>query len=126
MFSSNIAKKIKANIALELKNDYLLNTETSEYVYTYGIIASSTRKSEYKDFLIDEVISKSNFSEPIAHALVHLRDILDRDEIDKVKQWIDKFNEQEFIPDPQNLDPDNKVKTYCEAIYCLLKAKSRS
>lgn len=121
-----LQKKIKANIALELKNDYSLNTETSEYVYTYGIIASSTRMGEYKDFLIDEVINKSNFSEPIAHALVHLRDILERDEIDKVERWIDKFNEQEFILDPQNPDPDNKVKTYCEAIYCLLKAKSRS
>ena len=48
--------------------------EPSEYVYTYGIIAHTTREINYKMFLIDEVINKSIYSEPVAHALVHLRD----------------------------------------------------
>lgn len=121
-----LEEKIRTNIALEKLEGYSLNTNTSEYVYTYGVIASSTKKKEYKDFLIDEVINKSSFSEPIAHALVHLRDVLEKDEISIVEQWIDKFKTKEFIIDPENPDPDNRVYSYCEAIYYLLKAKERS
>lgn len=118
--------KIKANIALEKIDGYSLNTETSEYVYTYGVIASSTKNKEYKEFLINEVVNKSNFSEPIAHALVHLRDVLEREEIRIVEKWLKDFKEKGFTPDTENPDPDNRVYTYCEAIYYLLKAKERS
>lgn len=121
-----LEEKIKTNIALEKQNGYSLNTDTSEYVYTYGVIASSTKKKEYKEFLINEVVNKSSFSEPIAHAFVHLRDVLEREEIDIVEQWLNDFKEKVFITDPENPDPDNRVYTYCEAIYCLLKARKRS
>ena len=121
-----LEEKIRTNISLEKIDGYSLNTETSEYVYTYGVIASSTNNKEYKEFLINEVVNKSDFSEPIAHAFVHLRDILEKEDIGIVEQWLDKFKRKKYIIDPKNPDPDNRVYTYCEAIYYLLKAKERS
>lgn len=43
------------------------------------------KREKYKHFLIDEVVNKSNYSEPITHALVHLRDILTKDDLGQVK-----------------------------------------
>lgn len=124
--ASILEEKIRNNIALDKTDGYSLNTVTSEYVYTYGVIASSTKNRKYKEFLINEVVNKSNFSEPVAHALVHLRDVLEKEEISIVEEWLEEFKEKEFTPDIKNPDPDNRVYTYCEAIYYLLKAKKRS
>ncbi len=115
--------KIKDNVYKENADNYKLNTETSELVYTYGVIASVTKQKCYKDFIINEVIEKSNYSEPIAHALVHLRDILDKEDISKVKMWMERFKNPTFIQDQENPDPDNRVYNYCKSIYYLLNAK---
>ena len=116
---------IKKNIALEDTEGYNLNTETSEYVYTYGVLAVSTKEKHQKDFLIHEVMEKSKFSEPIAHALVHLRDILSLSDLEKVEEWKSKFKNPLFNTDRKNLDENNRVYKYCEAIYYLLLAKHK-
>ncbi len=121
--ASILEKIIVDNIATEDSVDYNLNTETSEYVYTYGVLAVATKEKRYKDFLINEVMDKSKFSEPIAHALVHLRDILDLSDMEKVEEWKSKFAHTTFKADDKNPDENNRVYKYCEAIYYLLQAK---
>lgn len=118
-----LEEKIKANIAIENKEDYNKNTENSELVYTYGVIASATKEKNYKDFLMTEVVAKSIYSEPVAHALVQLRDILSNDDLSSVEGWMGKFYSYEFKEDKNNPDPDNRVYKYCEAIFYLIKAK---
>lgn len=118
-----LEEKIKANIAIENKEDYNKNTENSELVYTYGVIASATKEKNYKDFLMTEVVAKSIYSEPVAHALVWLRDILSNDDLSSVEWWMGKFYSYEFKEDKNNQDPDNRVYKYCEAIFYLIKAK---
>lgn len=124
--ASILEKIITSNIASEDSGDYNLNTETSEYVYTYGVLAVSTKEKRYKDFLINEVMDKSRFSEPIAHALVHLRDILDLGDLPKVEEWRKRFAHTAFKADDKNPDEHNRVCKYCEAIYYLLQAKHKS
>ncbi len=119
----NLEEYIKNNIAKEQEENYSLNEQTSEYVYTYGIIAHTTREINYKMFLIDEVINKSIYSEPVAHALVHLRDILTNDDLSLVESLLKKFNEKELREDPNNPDSNNRISIYCESILYLLKAK---
>lgn len=118
-----LEEEIKANIAIENKEDYNKNTENSELVYTYGVIASATKEKNYKDFLMTEVVAKSIYSEPVAHALVQLRDILSNDDLSSVEGWMRKFYSYEFKEDKNNPDPDNRVYKYCEAIFYLIKAK---
>lgn len=129
---SNIGKKCLANKLEEIIKDnikqerYLndtTNTITSEYVYTYGVIASSSHNVHYKKFLINEVINKSSYSETIAHALHHLSDILEKDDIKQVEKWQIEFKNKKYIDDPQNPDLKNRILKYCESIYYLLKAK---
>ncbi|MCM1262514.1 MAG: SIR2 family protein [Butyrivibrio sp.] len=122
----NILKeKIMNKISREKEITYSSedNTETSEYVYTYGVIANMAQREEYKDFLIEEVINKSQYSEPIAHALVHLRDILTEEDIKLVEEWKKSFVNRNYKKDINNTDPDNRVYAYCETAYYLLKAK---
>lgn len=124
---ANILEKIiRENISKEDREDYNLNEITSEYIYTYGVIANTTKEENYKQFLIKEVISKSIFSEPIAHALVHLKDILTKDDLTLVESWLELFKERTYKEDLHNPDPDNRILKYCEAIYCLIKAKYRN
>ena len=121
--ANSLEKMIKQNISHEQANNYNLNTQTSEYVYTYGVIASSTKDPKYKNFLVHEVIEKSIYAEPIAHALVHLRDLLEKNDLPFVEQWLTCFREPQFKADSHNPDPHNRVYKYCEAIYYLMKAK---
>lgn len=118
-----LEENIRRNIKKESSIDYNLNFVTSEYVYTYGIIAVATKDKKYKDFLIEEVVNKSSYSEPIAHALVHLRDILDKDDLGLVTNWLNVFRNKVYKEDPVNLDPYNRIYKYCESAYYLLKAK---
>ena len=118
-----LEKIIKENISKENTIDYDLNEETSEYVYTYGVIATTTKKENYKHFLVKEVIDKSIYSEPIAHALVHLRDILTQDDLPMVESWLNLFEVKKYKEDKNNPDPNNRVLKYCESIYYLIKAK---
>lgn len=121
-----LENKIKSNIKSECLTDYCDNTITSEYVYTYGVIAcSSSHNSAYKEFLINEVVNKSSYSESIAHALVHLRDILGKNDIELVGKWLEEFQKKTYKNDLQNPDPNNRVLKYCESIDSLLKAKYR-
>ncbi len=115
--------KIKQNIEDEKNDDYSENTANSEFVYTLGVLAKETRNKEYKDFLMNEVVDKSIFSEPIAHAFVYLRDILTNEDLPRVEQWLQRFEKPNFKSDPENEDQNNRVFIYCEAIYYLLKAK---
>ena len=115
--------KILKNMSQEKQDDYQLNTQTSEYVYTYGVIAGSTKQKKYKDFLINNVVDKSCYSEPVAHALFHLRDALDKNDINTVRRWITTFKTKKFKEDPQNTDPHNRVFKYTESIYYYLYAK---
>lgn len=121
--ASILEEKIKQNIGFEQNKYYNLNTETSEYVYTYGVLAVSTKNKRHKDFLINEVMEKSKFSEPIAHALVHLRDILELDDLKTVERWKTEFANPKFLVDDKNPDKYNRVYAYCESIYYLLMAK---
>lgn len=91
-------------------------------MYIYGVIAVSTNDKKYKDFLIKEVVNKSSYSEPIAHALVHLRDILEKDDLALVTHWLNTFKSKKYKEDPANPDPCNRVYKYCESAYYLLKA----
>lgn len=129
---SNVGKRCLANIleniiieniSKEKHDDYKLNSETSEYVYTYGVIASSTMDKKYKDFLITNVVEKSIFSEPIAHALFHLRDVVDRSDLETVKEWMIIFKDKKFKEDINNTDPNNRVYKYSESMYYYLCAK---
>lgn len=129
---SNIGKKCLANKLKEIIKDNIkkerslndtANTKTSEYVYTFGVIASSSNNADYKNFLISEVINKSSYSETIAHALHHLSDILEADDIEQVKKWIEVFKNKEYIDDSQNSDLQDRIIKYCESIHYLLKAK---
>jgi len=126
--ASILEERILQNIAEETTAGYSENTENSELVYTYGVTASSTKQKRYKQFLIDEVIGKSSFSEPIAHALVHLRDIMDhKTDIPLIEKWLRRFEKQDiFIEDKNNPDPDNRVYKYCDALLSVLKAKAAS
>lgn len=121
--ASILEKKILKNMSQESRDDYQLNTQTSEYVYTYGVIASSTKQKEYKDFLINNVVEKSCYSEPVAHALFNLRDSLDESDIDTAKRWITTFKTKTFKEDPKNTDPHNRVLKYAESVYYYLCAK---
>lgn len=80
-------------------------------------------EKEYKEFLISQMIDKSEYSEPIAHVLVHLRDIMLVEEIDIVKKWKESFSNKIFKEDLKNPDPDNRVCAYIDSIYYLMKAK---
>lgn len=117
---------ITENIGKEGQKYYGLNTKTSEYVYTYGVIASSTKNKEYKDFLIHNVVEKSIYSEPVAHALYNLRDAVDESDMETAKKWTEIFSDDKkrrFKHDPHNKDPYNRVLKYAEAIYYYLCAK---
>lgn len=114
---------IKNNISIENTETYCCNRENSEYVYTYGVIASVTKNKNYLNFLINEVIEKSIFSEPVAHALIHVRDILEPNDLATVERWLNVFKNKTFKFDPKNTDPHNRVYKYCEATYYLIKAK---
>lgn len=116
---------IKNNIKAEHLADYNDNTITSEYVYTYGVLACSSHSGAYKEFLINEVVNKSIYSEPIAHALVHLRDILEENDIELVERWLQDLPNKKYKVDLKNPDSNNRVLKYCESIYYLLKAKYR-
>ena len=118
-----LENKILKNMSQEKQDDYQLNTQTSEYVYTYGVIASSTKQKKYKDFLINNVVDKSCYSEPVAHALFHLRDALDKSDIETAKRWVTTFETKKFKEDPKNTDPHNRVLKYAESIYYYLCAK---
>lgn len=118
-----LEERIKNNILAEKENDYELNTENSELVYTYGVIASTTKMEKYKKFLMTEVVDKSIYSEPIAHALVHLRDVLSKQDRLTVEGWLDKFKNPDFKEDKNNPDPRNRVYKYCESIAYLIEAK---
>lgn len=126
--ASIFERRIMNNIAVETEPDYSNNTENSELVYSYGVIASSSKKKKYKCFLINEVMEKSKFSEPVAHALIHLREIMDyKTDIPLVEKWLSRYeNQSVFIPDPENPDPDNRIYKYCDAILSVLKAKAAS
>ncbi len=121
-----LESKILDGIQQEQNDDYSCNTQTSEYVYSYGVIANATRNIHCKDFLIKEVVEKSEYSEPVAHALVHLRDLLDINEIDLVEKWLKTFEYKTWKIDENNEDADNRIISYCRAIYHLLSAKKRS
>lgn len=114
---------IKDIILLENDDNYSLNRENSEYVYTYGVIAVATKNKKYLDFLINEVIEKSIYSEPVAHALVHVRDLVGKEELEIVENWLTVFKDKKFKYDPKHPDPYNRVYKYCEVAYYLLKAK---
>ena len=118
-----LEKRIKENILKENQKDYNLNSITSEYVYTYGVIACEDKNKKYKDFLIENVVNKSNFSEPVAHALFKLRDILDNNDINIAINWIKTFKTKSFKRDPDNPDPHNRVLRYAESIHSFLLAK---
>lgn len=121
--ANSLDKIIRKNISQEKLATYDSNTETSEYVYTYGVIARSTKDRKYTDFLIHEVIEKSIYAEPVAHALVHLRDVLEKEDLPFVEQWLTHFKTPHFKEDPKHPDPHNRAYKYCESIYYLLKAK---
>lgn len=122
-----LEEKIMEKIAHEKETNYSSddNTITSEYVYTYGLIAVASRKNEYKNFLINEVIYKSLYSEPIAHALYNIRDVMLTQEIGLAKHWMDSFRDRKYKEDPKNPNLDNKVYAYCEIIYYSLNARKK-
>ncbi len=97
--------------------------ETSEYVFTYGVIADSTDAPAYRDFLMRQVIEKSAHGESVAHALMHLRDVLKKEDFPRIARWLDYFSSPRFRKDPENPDSQARVLKYCESIYYLLKAK---
>lgn len=115
--ATTLEETIKENISKENNDNYNLNTETSEYVYTYGIIAIATKLTKHKKFLIEQVVEKSNYSEPVAHALFNLSDL------ELVKKWLIIFQNKTFKEDLNNLDPYNRVYKYTESIYYYLCAK---
>lgn len=117
-----LRKRIEKNLTEETERLYSKNTENSELVYSYGEIAVSTKDESYKEFLIN-VVDRSRFSEPVAHALVHLRDLMDTDDLPKIEGWLKKFEINHFIKDENNPDENNRVHKYCEAIYYLVRAK---
>ena len=121
--ASILEQRIIEGIEQECQDDYSLNTETSEYVYTYGVIASSTKNNDYKKFLIDNVVEKSLYSEPVAHALYTLRDALEKSDLGVAKRWMKIFKDKNFKKDPHNEDPHNRVYKYAETIYYYLCAK---
>ena len=59
----------------------------------------------------------------MAHALVHLRDLMNTDDLPKIEGWLKKFEINHFIKDENNPDENNRVHKYCEAIYYLVRAK---
>lgn len=114
--------RIEKNLAEEPEEHYSNNTENSELVYSYGVIAASAKDKAYKEFLIT-VVDRSCFSEPVAHALVNLRDLMDVDDLPKIEEWLKRFEVNHFIEDRDNPDENNRVHKYCEAIYYLVRAK---
>ena len=100
----------------------------SELVYTYGVIINAIKSKKNKDYqegkkFLMNIVENCNYSEPVAHALVQLRDMLEESDISKVENWINVFEYKSFEYDPNNVDKDNRVYHYCVTIYYLLRAK---
>ena len=115
---------IREVISHEKDTGYNRTTELSELIYTFGVVAYLD--DSYKQFLIDEVIEKSIDSEPVIHALVHVRDSLKPVDIPMVAGWIARFRSNAFRPDSENPDPDNRVVIYTEYLRAYLRAKFKA
>jgi len=115
--------RILSNIAAENLPGYDRDFENSEYVFTYGVIADSTDDPKYKSFLIRQVIEKSTHGETVAHGLMHLRDVMKKEDFPTVERWLEHFKTPRFRPDPDSADSQARVYKYCESIYYLMKAK---
>lgn len=118
-----LEERILKNIAEEGMPGYDRDFENCEYVFTYGVIADSTDDPEYKEFLIRQVIEKSSHGETVAHGLMHLRDVMKKEDFPIVEQWLEHFKVPRFRADPDSKDSHARVYKYCESIYYLMKAK---
>lgn len=118
-----LEERIRGNIAREHTPGYDRDFENSEYIFTYGVIADSTDDPAYRDFLIREVIEKSTHGESVAHGLMHLRDVLKKEDFPIVAHWLEYFRTPRFRNDPNHRESPARVYKYCESIYYLMKAK---
>lgn len=119
--SAQLKTKIIHLIAKEQMKGYSENTELSKYVYTLGQVDVKNRES--KEFLIKEVVEKSVYVEPIAHALVTLTSALEESDIPRIDGWIERINNTELLVDDKNPDPDKRLIIYAECLKAFLRAK---
>lgn len=119
--SNILREKIEFNLNNEKNDDYKSNTQNSELVYTLGILAKENVNNLK---LLKRVIEESEYSEPVAHALVQMKDVLSYEDVELVDGWIERFkNSCIFKEDIDNPDPDNRILIYCQYLRALLRAK---
>lgn len=120
-FSNMLRKKIEINLENEKNDDYTSNTDNSELVYTLGILANENTENL---ILLKRIIEESEYSEPVAHALVQIKNVLTYEDIGLVEKWITRFDGIKiFREDIENPDPDNRILIYCQYLKALLRAK---
>lgn len=122
--ASKLMTQIKKIVEMEKKPGYDKSTELSELVYSFGILLDVD--SEYKNFLIENVIEKSMDSEPVAHALVTISSHLVMDDIKKIDKWKKRIEENPFRMDDNNPDPHNRTSIYCKYLKAYVEAKYAS
>jgi hypothetical protein len=128
-----IAKSLMITIKDMMNKQHTLTfdkmEELSEYIYTIGKLAKYDEHKDVKDFLIEEVIEKCEFSEPIAHALISLREGLREDDLAYINYLSLKVNDKTYKllehKDCPNTDPDKRVPIYVNYIRAYLRAKYR-
>jgi hypothetical protein len=128
-----IKNALKGQIQKFVANQHTLSfaemEELSELVYTIGKLAKYDEHSDVKEFLIDEVIAKCEYSEPVAHALITVREGLREKDLDYVSWLIEKFDENapplKTHPEHPDIDPDNRVPIYAKYAWAYLRARYR-
>ena len=131
---SCVENALKQQIQKLINRQHSLNfdemEELSELVYTIGKLAKYDEHKSVKDFLISEIIEKCEYSEPVAHALITLREGLREDDLDFVSELILRFNETspklKVHPAHPDTDPDNRVPIYAKYIWAYLRARYRT
>jgi hypothetical protein len=119
-----IEEKIRMLISQETDVNYSGNTELSEWVYTYRML--DIYSEDHKKFLIEEVIEKSVYVEPIAHAMATLRNTLQKSDLPIIERWIQRFKTPTLHTDAENPDPDNKLFVYANYLRVYVRAKERA
>ena len=101
----------------------------SELIYTIGKLSKFDEHKSVKEFLITEVVDKCAYSEPVAHALITLREGLREEDLAFVSDLIDRFSETspklKAHHEQPDADPDNRVPIYAKYLWAYLRAKYR-
>ncbi len=125
-----LASQLKHEITNSIKPDHsneYNDFETSEYIYLLGVVVNAMKantRKEYKDFLMN-IVNNGISVDTVAYALIHLRDILEEEDIGIVLQWAQKYkNISSLVQRNQQRQYEfNKVYSYCSMNAHFLIAK---